>query len=82
MELSIKALSLSLNHQKTREIGGFNEGQRPLYASAIRVVRTSSRNKVVLRGQAKSDDPKLLLKPSCRDRGATTGQPNRREAGK
>ena len=34
-ELSIKA-SLSLNHLKTREIGGFKE-ERALRASAIRV---------------------------------------------
>ena len=44
---------------------------RPLSASAIRVDKTSSRNKVVSRGQAKSE---VLLKPSCRDRGATRGQ--------
>ena len=51
MVLSIKvSLFLSLNHPMTRGIGGFNEGQRPLGASAIRMDKPSSRNKVVSRG--------------------------------
>ena len=76
--LSIK-VSLSLNHLKTRGIGGFKEGEREkvLRASAIRVnLRLAVETELYREARLR---PKVLEAQLWRQRGATRGLSKCRE---